>query len=1009
MNKKLSLLAVLLAVGLYLLGAQTRAETAPKERPWKYRFQQTNPGAPPVQLTASDGSGLQLKLYQAKTVMQGPLAFTELRLTFVNPENRVREDRFQITLPPQAALGRFAMRIDDKWQEAEVVERQAARQAYEDFLHRKQDPALLEKQAGNEFQARVFPIPAAGQKELIISYSQELPSADQPYTLKLFGLPRIEDFEVEAQLMQQGEKKKLLIREKNFAPPGDFQLLGGPQQDSVQSGSLLVTRVTPALQAGSDPAGDALVLVDTSASRALGRPRQLARLRAVVEAWAPKRVSLAAFDQEIVDLGTGTPTELDWNKLSQREALGATDLQRALKWACTGKDHSRLLLVTDGVATAGSTQLLDALKGGPFERVDVLLVGGINDQEKMALLARQGGKHEGLVVPESDSPQHAAEALNRGVTSGLEVNVQDAVWCWPTTLDLLQPGQSRLVYALLAEGHSGPVKLKVGAQSLEIQPAVFGSSPLLDRSLAIAQISKWQAALSECDDPQEKQKLTTRIVELSTQKRVLSDLTALLVLETEADYARFHIDRKALADILRVGSDGLEVQSRTDYPVAVESPSVGKVPEDKDKVKAEDESVANKADLAITDQVTTGVPAAAPEYDGVEGLVSRSAPSAQRASEQLPANRPVAQSEAYLERRVSAPRPARQESELSTVGVGYSGGSSQPVAARDDGGEEEARLQSDLKKAPALSGPYAQIDALLRSGKSKEALEKARQWLKTEPGNVLALVAVGNCLEAMHQYAEAARVFGSIIDLFPSRADLRRYAGGRLESLGKAGLELAVDSFEKAVEQRPDHVSSHRFLAFGLARQGRYHQAMEACERGLSRRYPEGRFNSYERILKDDLGLLAAAWLAAEPSQKAEIYRRLEKYDAKMPSEPSLRFILTWETDANDVDFHIRDNQGGHAYYSQPVLATGGELYGDVTTGYGPECFAIPGTGSASPYKVDIHYYSRGPMGYGMGQLEILRHDGKGHLKFEERPYLIMQDDAYVSLGRVMGEVKTEK
>ncbi|HMV35929.1 MAG TPA: hypothetical protein PKD60_08555, partial [Turneriella sp.] len=50
----------------------------------------------------------------------------------------------------------------------------AARRAYEDFLHRRQDPALLEQSGGNEFTARVFPIPAKGMKELVLSYSHEL-------------------------------------------------------------------------------------------------------------------------------------------------------------------------------------------------------------------------------------------------------------------------------------------------------------------------------------------------------------------------------------------------------------------------------------------------------------------------------------------------------------------------------------------------------------------------------------------------------------------------------------------------------------------------------------------------------------------------------------------------------------------------------------------------------------------------------------------------------------------
>ncbi|MET0286503.1 MAG: hypothetical protein ABW352_18620 [Polyangiales bacterium] len=40
-------------------------------------------------------------------------------------------------------------------------------------------------------------------------------------------------------------------------------------------------------------------------------------------------------------------------------------------------------------------------------------------------------------------------------------------------------------------------------------------------------------------------------------------------------------------------------------------------------------------------------------------------------------------------------------------------------------------------------------------------------------------------------------------------------------------------------------------------------------------------------------------------------------------------------------------------------------------------------------------------MGYGMGKLEVIDHDGKGNLKFEERPFIVMQDGAFVELGVV--------
>ena len=74
-----------------------------------------------------------------------------------------------------------------------------------------------------------------------------------------------------------------------------------------------------------------------------------------------------------------------------------------------------------------------------------------------------------------------------------------------------------------------------------------------------------------------------------------------------------------------------------------------------------------------------------------------------------------------------------------------------------------------------------------------------------------------------------------------------------------------------------------------------------------------------------------------------------------------------------------------------------------MTTGYGPECFTIRGArgGRAYPYTLQAHYYSRGPMGYGMGKLQIIDHDGKGGLTFEERPFVVMVDRAFVDLGVV--------
>ena len=303
--------------------------------------------------------------------------------------------------------------------------------------------------------------------------------------------------------------------------------------------------------------------------------------------------------------------------------------------------------------------------------------------------------------------------------------------------------------------------------------------------------------------------------------------------------------------------------------------------------------------------------------------------------------------------------------------------------------------------AEPYEGRLREVMDLLKQKRPAEALKAAQKWRDEDAGDVLALIGLGETYEVMGQLTQAARAYGSIIDLFPGRADIRRMAGERLEALGPAGLQLAVDTFAQAVAQRPDHPSSHRLYAFALLQAGRHADAFAAALVGARQSYPWGRFAGVPRILEEDLRLIAAAWLAEKPGEEKTARAALAAANVTPDTSPSLRFVLNWETDANDVDFHIYDGRGGHAYFSNRSLASGGELYADVTTGYGPECFAVPGIATAFPYTLQGHYYSRGPMGYGMGKLEVIEHDGAGHLRFKEHPFVIMKDGAFVDLGRL--------
>jgi hypothetical protein len=302
----------------------------------------------------------------------------------------------------------------------------------------------------------------------------------------------------------------------------------------------------------------------------------------------------------------------------------------------------------------------------------------------------------------------------------------------------------------------------------------------------------------------------------------------------------------------------------------------------------------------------------------------------------------------------------------------------------------------------ALTGRLGRVMELLDEGEGSAALVEALRWRSEEPGDVMALIALGEVLQHHGAGVLAARVYGSIIDLFPSRAEMRRFAGERLDALGSAGLPLAADTFQQAVEQRPDHPSGHHALAMARLRLGDLDGALSALEAGLKRRYAVDRPGTL-KILRQDLGLVAAVLAARQPDRRAELSWRLADFGEhlRMPDRPSLRFVLTWQTDANDVDLHLLDGKGDHAYYKSLALPSGGSLLADVTNGYGPECFSISGEPGAFPYRIRVHYYSRGPMGYGMGRVQVIRHDGRGGVTFHDRPFVIMQDNAFADLGVV--------
>src|SRR6185436_16694647 len=297
---------------------------------------------------------------------------------------------------------------------------------------------------------------------------------------------------------------------------------------------------------------------------------------------------------------------------------------------------------------------------------------------------------------------------------------------------------------------------------------------------------------------------------------------------------------------------------------------------------------------------------------------------------------------------------------------------------------------------PPYTGELQAIMSALARRDRDAAIDRATRWQLASPGDVAAILALGESLEARGAGALAARAYGSLIDLFPGRVELLRTAGERLDRVAATlpgARGWAIDAYRRALRERPDQVSTYRLLAYALLRDGRGDEAIDILGAGLARSTRP----SVTEILAADAGAIAAHLIARDPAKRAKLTRRMRRGVA---DRPSLRIVLSWETDANDVDLHVRDRRGGHAFYSQRRLSSGGELLDDLTDGYGPEMFVVDSP-TAFPYHASVHYFRRGPMGLGLSTVQVIRHDGAGNLTVEDRPFVIQNDGAMIDLGAI--------
>ncbi|MCC6125288.1 MAG: tetratricopeptide repeat protein [Pirellulales bacterium] len=346
---------------------------------------------------------LTVGYHKVSVEIRDQIARTTVEESFANHTDRRLEGVFYFPLQQDASISGFGMWIGNELVEADIVEKQRAREIYEEILREKRDPGLLEWAGGNLFKARVFPIEPHAEKRIRIVYTQVLPLVGNTfrysYTLQseMLKLHPLSELSIDVKLNSAVPLKSVAspthtvrsdrtehsahveFAAKEYTPNRDFEVvaeLDGQQSEITliphrrgDDGFFMLLLAPPAptmqddrdLLVGKEPL-DLLILADTSASLdEEQRARQAEFIAAVLNSLAPRDTfNLACIDVDcdwaFEKAAAAEAKNIDAARqfLDRRTALGWTDLEKAFQNALerAGK-NTRIIYVGDGIPTTG--------------------------------------------------------------------------------------------------------------------------------------------------------------------------------------------------------------------------------------------------------------------------------------------------------------------------------------------------------------------------------------------------------------------------------------------------------------------------------------------------------------------------------------------------------------------------------------------------------------------------------------------------------------------------------
>ena len=119
--------------------------------------------APVLQVSGAE-QPVRLSTLNVDVEVAGGAVETRVRMVFFNPNARILEGNLQFPLAPGQIVSGFALDVDGRMRTAVPVDKARAQQVFDDISRRRVDPGLLQTTTGNNYELRIYPLPAGATR-----------------------------------------------------------------------------------------------------------------------------------------------------------------------------------------------------------------------------------------------------------------------------------------------------------------------------------------------------------------------------------------------------------------------------------------------------------------------------------------------------------------------------------------------------------------------------------------------------------------------------------------------------------------------------------------------------------------------------------------------------------------------------------------------------------------------------------------------------------------------------